>query len=324
MSQRWQRYVRGNPVPWLLEEDNPSVRYFALRDLLRRPADDAELLTAQSAIMTSRPVREILDAQYPEGYWIKPGRGYSPKYRATVWQLIFLADLGATADEAVDRACRLVLEHSFIPDEGLFSATKAGTGTIVCLNGNLLRSLQKLGYGDHPTVRTVSEALAGTIVENGFNCRANASHRARKETWLPCAWGAIKALRAFAQTPHRQRSAAVKPAIDRGVDFLLSRDPAVADYPSGTGQISPLWFQLGFPLGYGCDVLEAVDVLVQLGHGGDERLRRAIDLVVAKQDSEGRWLLERTLPKTWTSFGRRNRPSKWVTLRALRMLSRLP
>ena len=71
-------------------------------------------------------------------------------------------------------------------------------------------------------------------------------------------------------------------------------------------------------------MLEAVDVLVQLGHGGDERLRKAIDLVVEKQDSEGRWLLERTLPKTWTSFGKRNQPSKWVTLRALRMLSRLP
>jgi hypothetical protein len=324
MSERWRKYVRGDPLPWLLGEDNPSVRYFALRDLLHRYADGRELLAVQSAIVTSRPVREILDAQYPEGYWVKPGRGYSPKYRATVWQLMFLADLGVTASEAVDRACQSVLEHSFLPDEGLFSATKAATGTIACLNGNLLRSLHQLGCGDHPTVRTVSEELARMIVEDGFKCRANASRRASKETWLPCAWGAIKALRAFAQVPHQQRSPMVKKAVDRGVDFLLSRDPAVADYPSGTGKVSPLWFELGFPLGYGCDVLESVDVLAQLGHGGDERLRRAIDLVVKKQDSEGRWLLERTLPKTWTSFGRRNQPSKWVTLRALRMLSRLP
>jgi hypothetical protein len=324
MSQRWQKYVRGNPLPWLLEEQNPSVRYFALRDLLHRPADDGELLAAQSAIMTSRPVTEILDAQYPQGYWIKPGQGYSPKYRATVWQLMFLADLGATANEAIDRACRFVLEHSFLPDEGLFSATKAGTGTIACLNGNLLRALHQLGYGDHPPVRTVCEALARMIVDDGFKCRANASHRARKETWLPCAWGAIKALRAFAQVPHRERSSTLNQAVDRGVDFLLSRDPAVADYPSGTGQISPLWFEFGFPLGYACDVLEAVDVLAQLGHGGNERLGRAIDLVAQKQDSASRWTLERTLPKTWTSFGKRNQPSKWVTLRALRMFSSLP
>jgi hypothetical protein len=324
MSERWQKYVRGNPLPWLLEEENPSVRYFALRDLVHRPADDAELLATRSAIMTSRPVREILDAQYPEGYWIKPGRGYSPKYRATVWQLMFLADLGATANEAVGRACRFVLEHSFLSDQALFSATKAGTGTIVCLNGNLLRSLHQLGYGDHPTVRAVSDSLARTIVEDGFKCRANASHRARKETWLPCAWGATKALRAFAQMPHRQRSPVVKQAVGRGLDFLLSRDPAVADYPSGTGQVSPLWFELGFPLAYACDVLEAVDVLAQLGHGGDQRLSGAIELVVEKQDSEGRWLLERTLPKMWTSFGKRNQSSKWVTLRALSMLSRLP
>lgn len=324
MSQRWKQHVRGDSLPWLLEDDNPSVRYFALRDLLGRPAHDPDLVNAQSSIMASRPVREILEAQYPAGYWVKPGRGYSPKYRATVWQLMFLADLGATSNEAIDRACRFILEHSVVPEEGLFSATKAGTGTIACLNGNLLRSLQQLGYGDHPTVRTVSEALARMIVEDGFNCRANSSNRADKETWLPCAWGAAKALRAFALIPRRQRSPVVKKALDRGADLLLSRDLATADYPGGSGLVSPLWFKLGFPLGYASDILEALDVLAQLGHGGHPSLRRAIDLVLEKQDSEGRWPLERTLTKTWTSFGKRNRPSKWVTLRAMNMLSRLP
>jgi hypothetical protein len=324
MSQRWRQYVRGDPLSWLLEEDNPSVRYFVLRDLLGRPADDPDLMEARASITTSQPVREILEAQYPQGYWVKPGRGYSPKYRATVWQLIFLADLGVRAHEAIDRACQFVLEHSLVSEEGLFSATKASTGTIVCLNGNLLRALQHLGYGDYPTVRTVSEALAKTIVEDGFKCRANATDRARKETWLPCAWGAIKALRALALIPQEQRSPTLKLAMDWGVDFLMSRDPAVADYPSGSGLVSPLWFKLGFPLGYTSDILEALDALVRLGHGGDERLWPAIELVLEKQDSAGRWPLERTLTKTWTSFGEKNRPSKWVTLKALRMLSRLP
>jgi len=173
-------------------------------------------------------------------------------------------------------------------------------------------------------VRTVSEALAKRIVEDGFKCLANSPNRADKKTWLPCAWGAVKSLRALALIPPRQRSPAVKQALDRGVDLLLSRDLAMADYPSGTGLVSPLWFKLGFPLGYGSDVLEAIDVLAQLGHGGHPNLRRAIELVLEKQDSEGRWLLERTLTKTWTSFGKRSQPSKWVTLRAMRVLSRLP
>lgn len=324
MSQQWSQRVRGDPLPWLLEDDNPSVRYFALRDLLGRPTDDPDVVSARSSIMGSKPVREILDAQYPGGYWVKPGRGYSPKYRATVWQLMFLADLGATSNEAIDRACRFVLEHSLVPEENLFSATKAVTGIIDCLNGNLLRSLHQLGYGDHPTLQQAVEALASRIVEDGFCCRANSPDRARKETWLPCAWGAVKALRALARIPPGERSPAVNEALARGVDLLLSRNLATADYPSGSGLVSPLWFKLGFPLGYGSDVLEALDVLAQLGHGGDPNLRRAIELVLQKQDSEGRWPLERTLTKTWTSFGQRNQPSKWVTLRALTMLGRLP
>jgi hypothetical protein len=300
------------------------VRYFALRDLLHRPADDPEVLASRSAIMTSRPVQEILEAQYPQGYWIKPGRGYSPKYRATVWQLMFLADLGATTNEAIDRACRSVLENSYISVEGLFSATKKATGTVICLNGNLLRALCLLGYGDHPTVQAVTRNLAELLAAQGFNCRANAADRARRETWLPCAWGAVKALRALALLPPGQRSQAVDEAVEHGVAFLFSRDPAVADYPSWGGKVSPLWFRLGFPLGYSSDVLELVDVLQQLGHGGDERLNRAIESVLRKQDNEGRWPLEHTLGPAWTKLGKRGEPSKWVTLRALRMLSRVP
>jgi hypothetical protein len=81
---------------------------------------------------------------------------------------------------------------------------------------------------------------------------------------------------------------------------------------------------LGFPLGYHGDLLETVDVLAQLGYGGDGRLQKAIDIVLSKQDGRGRWPLEHTLDRTWTTFGNKGEPSKWVTLRAMRMLSRLP
>jgi hypothetical protein len=322
--QKWRQHLKGDPLPWLLEQDNPSVRYFTLRDLLDYPRDHAEVTAARQAILTSKPVRDILDAQYPQGYWVKPGRGYSPKYRGTVWQLMFLADLGVTPNEAIDRACRSILENSFLPKEGLFSATKLGTGTIICLNGNLARALTTLGYGEHPTVQTVAQTLAERIAKEGFACRANAASRTRKETWLPCAWGAIKALRAFALIPGHQRSAAVTEAIGRGVELLFSRELTVADYPSGNLRISPLWFRFGFPLAYSSDILEAANVLAQLGHGGDRRLRGAVEFVLDKQDEDGRWPLEHTLDRTWTKFGAKGQQSKWVTLRALRMLSKLP
>jgi hypothetical protein len=320
MAQHWRQLLKADSIPWLLEEDNPSVRYFTLRDLLDRRQDDAEVLMAQRAIMTSKPVSDILGAQYPQGYWVKSGRGYSPKYRSTVWQLIFLADLGASPNEAIDNACCFVLENSLFPEQNLFSATKAGTGTVTCLNGNLLHAFMRLGYGDDPRVRRVAQALAERIMKEGFDCRANASDRHKRATWLPCAWGAVKALRAFALIPHQECSATMNEAIAQGVKLLFSHDLVVADYPSYSGRVGPLWFKLGFPLAYTTDVLEAVDVLAQLGHGGDQRLQGAIESVLTKQDEAGRWPLEQTLDKTWTKFGKKGEPSKWITLRALRML----
>ncbi len=319
----WRQLLRGAPISWLLEEENPSVRYFSLRDLLDRPQHDSEFIAAQKAIMTAKAVRDILAAQYPQGYWVKPDRGYSPKYRATVWQLMFLADLGASPSEAIDKACRFVLENSTSAKQGLFSATKAGTGTVICLNGNLVQAFIRLGSGDDPTVRGVAQALAERITREGFDCRANSASRSQRQTWQPCAWGAVKALRAFALIPPQQRSFAMKEAVAKGVDLLFSRDLTVADYPSARGRTSPLWFKFGFPLTYASDVLEATDVLAQLGHGEDQRLQGAIEFVLAKQDEHGRWPLECTLDRTWTKFGKKGEPSKWVTLRALSMLKRL-
>jgi hypothetical protein len=124
--------------------------------------------------------------------------------------------------------------------------------------------------------------------------------------------------------PLEERPKAAEQAMALGVELLLSRDPALADYPSGTGKISPMWFSFGFPLGYHSDILETVDVLAQLGHGADRRLGTAIEFILSKQDSQGRWPREQALDKTWARFGEKGRPSKWVTLRALTMLSRLP
>ena len=91
------RFIDDASLSWLLEPDpqNPGVRYFALRDLLDRSPDELEVRQARKEMMTSGPVPVILATQHPDGYWVKPGGGYSPKYQGTVWQIIFLAELGA-------------------------------------------------------------------------------------------------------------------------------------------------------------------------------------------------------------------------------------
>ena len=144
----WRRRLNDDPLPWLLELDpeNPGVRYFALRDLLDCSEEDPEVEAARSAIMATGPVPAILDAQYPEGYWVKPGGGYSPKYRSTVWQILLLAELGADpADERVRRGCEYLLTHS-VASNGAFSARQKPVPSVCvhCLNGNMIGALLRL------------------------------------------------------------------------------------------------------------------------------------------------------------------------------------
>ena len=323
--------LRGDPLPWLLEPDpaNPSVRYFALRELLERAPDEPEVRQARAEIMTSGPVPAILAAQQPEGYWVKTGNSYSPKYRGIVWQIMFLAEFGADpSDERVRRGCEYLLDHSRT-DTGAFSIYRppVPSGAVHCLNGNLLHALLRLGYAGDPRVQEALDWEVRAITGEGgmqyykwgtsgpgFACGINVGQ--------PCAWGANKALKALSAIPPEQRTPTVQRAIQAGVEFLFSRDPAAADYPY-TEKVSPNWFKFIFPFSYWSDVLETAAVLADLGYGSDPRLAPVLQLILDKQDAAGRWKLENTLNgKMWIDVEKKGQPSKWITLRALRVLKR--
>jgi hypothetical protein len=315
---------------WLLEPENPSARYLALTELLDYAPDDPDVTSARAAIPGADPARSILDAQFagsgrePTGYWVKPDIGYSPKYRATVWQIIFLAQLGAPPIEPIRRACEYVLDHSRRISKGTSRLTGrrsdrdgrfvAGSGArtaVNCLNGNLLWALRRLGYGSDPRVVEAREATAQAIVKRSFTCYYNEN--------LPCAWGDVKALRDFLEVPSEERSGPVETAIEHGVEFLLSVPLLEATYPTPS-RVSNRWFKLGFPLGYRADTLEAMTVLAKAGEGGHPYVQAGIEWLLAKQDHTGRWSLEQVPGKMWASFGQVGQPNKWVTLRALTFL----
>ena len=321
----WQSRINGDPLPWLLEAENPSVRYFALRELLDRDERDRDVLAAKVAIMQSAPVKKILAAEKADGYWVKPGVGYSPKYKSTDWQILFLAEFGADgAQRQIQRACEYVLAHAQASHGGFSALANAvSSGAIHCLNGNLIWALVSLGHDDE-RVRAAVEWLAGAITGDdfdafnsvvpgpGFKCGANMRQ--------PCAWGAVKALRGLAVVPKKWKTPRVKKATEMAAEFLFSRDPAQADYPF-TARVSGEWFRFGFPLSYTSDVLEVLLALTEAGYGGDPRLKNAAALVLSKQDAQGRWMMKHSLNgKMWVDIEEKGKPSKWVTLRALRVL----
>jgi len=331
----WRDQLNGNPLPWLLEHDNPGVRCLALRDLLGLSPDDPELLRAKELAHAEGPIAIILSHQHPDGYWEKPGSGYAPKYRSTVWSVIALAQLGAAVDgdSRIERACAYLLDNALAAG-GQFTTSRGPSGTADCLQGNLCLALLELGCED-PRIETAFDWMAATVTGEGI---APATERKEARRYyagkcgpdfccgannkLSCAWGAAKVLLTLGKLPTECRTAAVDAAVERGVEFLFSVDPAEADYPAGYAEKpSGNWWKFGFPVFYVTDILQVAEALAVLGYGQDPRLKNALGLIRAKQDEQGRWPLEYAYTgKTWVDFGKRKQPNKWVTLRALKVL----
>jgi hypothetical protein len=331
----WKDQLKADPLPWLLEEESPGVRYLALRDLLEVSQDDPELRAARAAAHRNGPITAILSEMEAEGYWVDPGPGYNPKYRSTVWSVILLAQLGACMeeDERIARACAYLVEHALNPG-GQFSASGPPSGTADCLQGNLCWALTELGCQDM-RLDTAFDWMARSVTGEGIapptDQKAPVRYYAGKygpdfacgsNNKLPCAWGAVKVMLAFGSLPAGRRTPLIEHAIARGVRFLLGSDPAQADYPAGwSSKPSSSWWKFGFPVFYVTDVLQIVEALVLIGYAHDPRLENALQLIRDRQDVTGRWPLEYDYRgKTWVDFGPKKQPNKWVTLRALRAL----
>lgn len=162
-----------------------------------------------------------------------------------------------------------------------------GVALVICAVdqlATLLHSYDPFSWGlIHPLFGLINTAY----VEAGFRCHFNGDY--------PCAWGAIKALRAFVKVPEGRRSPETQRAIEEGVAFLLDGDLAHARYPTKPGMgISQQWFRFGFPRGYQSDILQALEALTCLGYAHDARLQPALDFVLQKRRTDGTWRLDET------------------------------
>ncbi len=323
-------------IDWLLETDDTGVRYLALRDLV--DARETELTAAGKQAHTGGQIALVLKNMRKEGYWEQPGHGYYPKYTGTVWSVILLAQLGASPkiDSRVETACSYILEHNLTRD-GHFTVNGLPSGTADCIQGNLCAALLDLGCED-PRLDRAFEWMARSVTGEGVapltDKKAPLRYYAGKcgpnfccgsNNKLPCAWGAVKVMLAFSKLPEGKRTSLIHKAINAGVDFIFSTDPAKADYPCGySSKPSGNWWKFGFPVFYVTDLLQLVEALIGLGYGNDPRLANALKIIKEKQDIRGRWALEYDYSgKTWIDFGVKKQANKWVTLRALRVLKSL-
>jgi len=338
----WKKELKADPIDWLLEEDDPGVKYLALRDIV--DAGEKEVKAACARAHREGPIDTILAEMNPEGYWVKPGNVYANKCRGTVWSIISLAELGAfiEVDKRVGAACNYLLDNALLKS-GQFSPRMKPSNMGLCLQGNMLLSLMDLGYEKSRldtaydwTARVVTgedvprkvnpdglapgEGVPGPFrylkyIGPQFACRTNKG--------MPCGWAAAKVMMAFSRLPVECRSGLIERAIETGVNFFLSGDPSKADFPGHrTGVPDKRWWQFHFPSFWGADILQIAEALTGLGYSSDPRLANTFDLILSKQDENGKWPLEYVdyTHKMWVKYGSQGKPNKWVTLRALRVL----
>jgi hypothetical protein len=293
--------LKGDPLPWLLEPEDPSVRHWALVDILGRPLEDRDVVETRAAIARQPLVRELLARQHSDGHW---GDDETKPHTAqgTLGVLGVLYALGVEPDERTAAGCDSFLrfcQH----ESGGFSMTKTRrSGIFPCTTGAHLPVLVYFGLGDDSRVRRAFEFL----IEDMLTADALDCGRYQHQD---CLWGAIAALNGLAVLPADMRSPRSDKAVRCLVDALLD---AEYDFEGEHKR----WLTFGVPRAW--DLLSALRALAAHGYGHDPRFSPLLERFLTHQDGQGRWLCG-SVSRTWP-LERRNQPSKWVTLDALRLL----
>lgn len=317
-------------LKWLLEPEHPSIRYWTLQDLLDQDSNNPEVINTRNLIMDSVQVKVILNAQNPEGYWVHRENMYLPKYKATTHQLLILAELGAHRTPTIEKAIEYVLE--FQRNSGHFLTilpkSEKGRNSIVkdgcCFDGNVFSYMIHFGYLKDPRIQRLLHFIIDYHDDEnaGWKCRAYPIDP-KKVFPTNCYMGATKILKALSLIPAEERTPEVRRLIMREVANLM--DNNIYQYlrnPDGTRKDKTGWKRFGFPLFYQTDILEIMDTLTRLGVN-DPRMSPAINVIQDAKQKNGTWLLKNTYNgKMWIDIEEKNKPSKWITLRALRVLKR--
>ena len=314
-------------VEWLLDSD-PAIRWQVMRDLTDAPAED---VAAERARVASEGWgARLLAIQRQDGQWdggtptftstaaanwwqsLPPERQGTlfPQWTSTTWSLVLLRAFGLDPASAGARnAVRLVREHCRWEHDGEpFFAGEVEP----CING---RAVAIGAYFCEDVQGIVVRLLGEQMSDGGWNCeQENGSTRGSFHTTIDVLDGLLEYERATGGPPE------VSGARLRGQEYLLERRMLRR---LSTGEvIDPAWSQFSYPTYWHYDVLRGLDYLRAAGAVPDERVAEAIDLVESKRDADGRWPLESPHPGRlhFAMDEGEGRPSRWNTLRAMRVL----
>jgi hypothetical protein len=309
----------GEPIQWLLDGD-PAIRWQALLDLVG--AGERTVERERRRVAREGWGARLLARQDPQGTWAgglsSDGGLYSPKWTSTTYTMLMLRDFGLPATNRRARtACTLLLDGGFQRDGGINYGTWAKwTGrSETCVTGMVLSILSYFECEDTRLDTIAGHLLEQQLPDGGWNCRRpdGATHASVHTTI-----SVLEGLRHYELRRGRQVRA-VRVAQGKGREFLLVHRLFRSHR---TGEIiKPLFTRFSFPPRWHYDILRALDHFQAVNAPCDPRLAEAIDIVQSGRGKDGRWSLHHSHKgKTYFELERRDAPSRWNTLRALRVL----
>ncbi len=292
-------------LDWLLDSD-PAIAWQAMRDLT--DASPATVAAAQARVTREGIGAGILDRQGPDGAWHRPD---VPDWLPTLFTPQLLRATGVDpADPRVASAmARLAAGfrwHETLGGKGFFEGEEEP-----CINGGTLA----LGaYFGRPSERLARRLAAEQLEDGGWNCDAPKSMRSSFHTTICVLEGLLEYERAVGSAPDISRTRR------RGEEYLLERG---LFRRRSTGEVAhPAFLRFAFPTRYHYDILRALDYFRAAGAPPDPRVDEAVRVVERRRQADGRWLLDDSHDESLAfPFAESiDQPSRWNTLRALRVL----
>jgi hypothetical protein len=299
-------------VRWLLEGD-PSIRWQTMRDLTG--AAERTVRREQRRVAEAGWGARLLELQDPDGRWA--GGIYTPKWTSTTYTMVLLRGLGLPPGHPqAMRACRELLDAGFWEDGGINFWRKRLKHSETCVSGMVLAVLGWFGFDDPRVDRLARHVVEQQMADGGWNCRAMPGYGGARHGSFHTT---ISALEGLLEYDRSRGGSATRAASARGREFLLvhrlfrsHRTGAVA---------KPEFTRFAFPPRWHYDALRGLDYFREAGAARDRRLQDAVALVAGRRKPDGRWPLQNRYPgKTFFELEAPGQPSRWNTLRALRVL----
>jgi hypothetical protein len=297
-------------IPWLLEGD-PAIRWQALRDLVG--ARKEVVAREQRRVAETGWGARLLKLQEPSGQW--GGGIYTPKWTSTTYTMVLLRQLGLPPQHPQAlKACALLLDRGFFRDGG-FNCWSSFGHSETCVTGMVLAVAAHFQFSDDRLHHFAGHLLNQQMPDGGWNCRSfyGATHGSFHTTILVLE-GLLEYERFNARNVSRLRRAQA-----RGREFLLVHR-LFRSHRTGK-VVKPAMTRFSFPPRWHYDILRGLDYFQRAGAARDERLREAIEIVQQRRKPDGRWVLQNRYPgQVFFEMEKVGEPSRWNTLRALRVL----